>query len=108
LKEAHIQTEEKLNDEKIVFEKDIEFDLAKKIMMFPEVILKAQEANSPHHICGYLEDLAKSINSFYNDISVIHTGDNDLRKSRILLVTVIAMIIKNGLALFNIKVPERM
>jgi len=108
LKESHIQVEEELNNGNIVFEKDIEFDLVKKIMMFPEVILKAQETDSPHHICVYLEDLAKSFNSFYNDVPVIHTSNSNLRTSRILLVTAMAMIIKNGLALFNIKVPERM
>lgn len=108
LKEVHIQTEEELNDGNIVFEKDIEFDLAKKIMMFPEVILRAQETDSPHHICVYLEDLAKSFNSFYNDVPVIHASNSDFRRSRILLVAAVAMTIKNGLALFNIKVPEMM
>lgn len=108
LKETHIQNGGGLNNGNIVFRKDIEFDLAKKIMMFPEVILIAQETDSPHHICVYLEELAKSLNSFYNDVPVIHTSNSDLRASRILLITTVALIIKNGLALFNIRVPERM
>ena len=108
LKEVHIQREGRLSKQNIVFREDIEFDLAKKIMMFPEVILIAQETGSPHHICVYLEELAKSFNSFYDEVPVIHAGDKDLRASRVLLISAVALIIKNGLALFNIRVPERM
>lgn len=94
--------------EEIIFEKENEFLLAKELMMFPERILKAQESDSPHHICLYLEELAKRFNSFYNEVSVIKTEDSSLRKSRVLLIKSVALVIKNGLSLLSIKVPNKM
>jgi arginyl-tRNA synthetase len=38
----------------IFFENQIEFDIVRKLMMFPDVILKVQKTNSPHHLCVYL------------------------------------------------------
>ncbi len=102
------ESKKKSEKSKILFQKDIEFELTKKIMMFPETIIKAQETDSPHCICVYLEELARSFNSFYNDVSVISTDDKDLKKSRILLISAVAQIIKNGLSLLNINVPEKM
>lgn len=98
----------KISEEDVVFENNLEFDLAKKLMMFPEVVMKARETDSPHHICGYLEELALLFNSFYNEVSILKTEDKKLRDSRVLLSQGVALVIKKGLALLNIKVPERM
>ena len=90
-----------------VFEKDSEFALARKMMFFPQVILEAQKHNSPHLIAVYLEELAQLFNHFYNEVSVIGTGDRDLRFSRVSLIKSVATVIKNGLKLLNIKTAEK-
>ncbi len=92
----------------ISFTNKSEFDLAKKLMMFPEIIAKAQETDSPHHVCVYLEELALLFNSFYNETSILKTEDQKLRDSRIALSKSVALVIKKGLSLLNIKVPEKM
>ena len=92
---------------KPVFEKDSEFTLAKKMMFFPMVILEAQKHNSPHLIAVYLEELAQLFNHFYNEASIIGTGDKNLRLSRIALIKSVATVIKNGLSLLNIKTAEK-
>ncbi|MCK6463042.1 MAG: arginine--tRNA ligase [Candidatus Pacebacteria bacterium] len=90
-----------------VFEKDSEFALAKKMMFFPRVILSAQKRDAPHLIAVYLEELAQLFNHFYNEVSIIGTENAKLRASRITLVKSVAAVIKNGLALLNIKTAER-
>ena len=77
-------------------------------MMFPEIITKAQQTDSPHHICVYLEELALLFNSFYNEVSIIKTEDQKLRDSRVVLCKEVAIVIKKGLSLLNIRVPEKM
>jgi arginyl-tRNA synthetase len=99
---------DKLEKSDIAFKNKSEFDLAKKLMMFPEIIAKAQETDSPHHICMYLEELALLFNSFYNEVSILKTEDEKLRDSRVALSKGVALVIKKGLALLSIKVPEKM
>lgn len=99
---------DKLKKSEIFFEHQSEFVLAKKLLLFPEIITKAQATDSPHHICTYLEELASLFNSFYNEISILKTDDKKLRTSRAALCQSVALVIKEGLNLLCIKVPERM
>ena len=92
----------------IAFTNNSEFNLAKKLMIFPEILLKAQQTDSPHLICGYLEELAQLFNSFYNEVSVIKTEDQKIRDSRVALIKSVSIVIKKGLALLNINVPDKM
>jgi arginyl-tRNA synthetase len=102
------ETEKVIDETQISFEADSEFSLVKKLMMFPQVIMKAQKTDSPHDICVYLEELTLIFNSFYNEVSILKTENQSLRESRIMLSKATANVIKNGLALLNIRVPEKM
>jgi arginyl-tRNA synthetase len=97
-----------LKESDIFFEHQSEFVLAKKLLLYPEIIVKTQKTDSPHHIAVYLEELASLFNSFYDEISIIKTEDLKLRASRAALCRCVALVIKAGLGLLNIKVPERM
>ncbi|EKE18429.1 MAG: hypothetical protein ACD_9C00339G0004 [uncultured bacterium] len=97
-----------LDENEISFEAKSEFSLAKKLMIFPQVIAKAQKTDSPHDLCVYLEELTLIFNSFYNEVSIIRTEDVKLRNSRVMLGSATANVIRNGLALLNIRVPEKM
>jgi arginyl-tRNA synthetase len=98
----------KLEKNDISFTNKSEFDLAKKLLLFPEIIVKAQKTDSPHHIAVYLEELALLFNSFYNEVSILKTEDQKLRASRTALCQGTAWVIKEGLAMLNIQVPEKM
>ena len=107
LSEAYPETK-RIDDKKIVFETKSEFALVKKLMMFPQAIIKAQKTDSPHVISSYLEELAPIFNSFYNEISIMKTEKEELRNSRAMLCESTANVIKNGLSLLSIRVPEKM
>jgi len=94
--------------EKFVFEELVEFELSRKLMFFPGVVLKARENDSPHIIAVYLEELAGIFNTFYNKISIIKTQDSGLRNSRIFLAKGISQVIKSGLMLLDVPVPKKM
>lgn len=108
LEEAYPGETKVLEESEISFEAKSEFALAKKLMMFPQVIAKAQKTDSPHDICTYLEELTLIFNSFYNEVSIMKTEDVELRNSRVMLSKSTANVIRNGLALLSIRVPERM
>lgn len=92
----------------IILEKPIEFNLTCNLSRFPSVIKMAEMFKSPHLIATYLEELAQLFNNFYNEINIINTENKNLLSSRIALIDSVALVIKNGLAILNIKVPEKM
>jgi arginyl-tRNA synthetase len=92
----------------IVFEKPIEFNLSCNLSRFPSVVKMAGLDKAPHLIATYLEELAQLFNNFYNEVNVVNTKNKDLLSSRIVLINSVALVIKNGLAILNIKVPEKM
>lgn len=110
-KAAEVEDKKELREMKekdFFFESKIELNLAKKLAAFCDVIVKAQQADFPHYICVYLEELALLFNSFYAEISIINTRDEKLRQSRVILAQSVALVIKKGLSLLGIAVPEKM
>jgi len=108
-KENKIENKNILNNpEEIYFENEIEYEIIKKMMFFPSVILRVQKENSPHFLCTYLEELAQLFNKFYDTISIIKTSDEKLKNSRILLIKAVSQILEKGLGLLNIEVPMEM
>jgi arginyl-tRNA synthetase len=75
---------------------------------FISVIELAQENNTPHVICTYLEELSQQFNSFYADVPIITTTDQNLFISRITLIKSVAFVLENGLKILGIKMPPWM
>lgn len=82
-----------------------ERSLARKLTAYPEVIDTALNELSPHHICGYLYELAQTFNRFYENNKVIGDERSGLRLQ---LVQIYAGILENGLGILGIETPESM
>lgn len=82
-----------------------ELALAKKIAEYPDVVKTAITTLMPHHICGYLYELAQNFNRFYEHNRVV---DDDRSAIRLPLVAAYATVLQNGLALLSISAPEHM
>lgn len=109
LKVVFVEESEKAPDfNSIIFREKSEFVLAKELAFFPQIIANSQKLDAPHLICTYLEQLAQLFNGFYGEVSILNTERKELRKSRILLIKSVAIVIRNGLSLLNIKIPEKM
>ncbi len=82
-----------------------ERSLARKIAEYPEVVSLAAAELMPHHICGYLYELAQVFNRFYEQSRVI----GDPREGvRLQLVSLYADVLRAGLGLLGIVAPERL
>lgn len=77
-------------------------NLEKLLERFPKVVEKAGMEYAPHHIATYLIDLAGDFNSFYSGEKI---SDSPYRLA---LTKSFAEVMKSGLDLLGIKVPERM
>ncbi len=93
---------------KIVIETEREVRLIKLMAHYPEIIKQAQLLNEPYLIASYLNDLAQEFNRFYNSDPVLAANDSSKVKTRLLIVSGVAKIIKNGLVLLGIKTPKKM
>ncbi len=75
---------------------------------FDRILHLAAEELSPAHIANYTFELAKQYNQFYQRITVLKEDNQELREFRIALSHFTAIIIKNGMSLLGIEVPQRM
>jgi len=82
-------------------------ELERYLYRFPEVVERAGKEYAPHYIVTYLTELAGIFNSFYAKEKIVDESD-PASPYKIALTQTIAHILKSGLHLLGIKVPERM
>jgi arginyl-tRNA synthetase len=59
----------------------------------------------PHHVCGYLYELAQTFNRFYEHNRVV---GEPRQATRLALVAIYAETLKKGLGLLGIASPDKM
>lgn len=87
---------------------EAEIALVKKLAQFPESIENAAREYFPHYIANYLFFLAQLFSTFYDQVPVIKTEDEKLKKTRLYLCQMTADVLKTGLGLLGIECPEQM
>ncbi len=75
---------------------------------FGSVVEEAGSQYSPAIIANYVYDLVKEYNQFYHDFSILKEENADLKLFRLILSKNVAKVIRTGMALLGIEVPERM
>lgn len=87
---------------------DKEKNLLKLIHEFPMVVRDAGETFNPSLIANFIYELVKEFNQFYHDYSILKEENPEIRKFRLVLSQVVSGIVKNGMELLGIEMPERM
>ena len=85
-----------------------EIDLIQKLNEYGAVVEQAGKDYSPSGIANYCYELTKEFNQFYHDYSILKEEDANKKAVRLVLAKNVAKVIKNGMALLGIEVPERM
>lgn len=85
-----------------------EKELLKTISQFPAVVEEAGTNYSPALLANYCFELVKEFNQFYHDHSILNETDSEKRNFRLALSSVIVKILKNGMGMLGIELPERM
>jgi arginyl-tRNA synthetase len=75
---------------------------------FPGKILSAAFDYAPSIIAQYTYELAKEYNRFYAEVSIFNEPDTNCRQFRVVLSQQTAKIIRSGMGLLGIDVPDRM
>ena len=87
---------------------DKEIELIQKMNEFGAAVEQAGKDYSPSGIANYCYELTKLFNQFYHDYSILNEPDLQKRQTRLVIARNVAKIIKNGMSLLGIEVPERM
>jgi arginyl-tRNA synthetase len=84
-----------------------ELSLMRKMVEFPEIMLRVGESLEPHYLPYFAQDLATLFHAFYRDCRVI-SQDMELTRARLKLVWAVKLILAKVLDLMGISAPERM
>lgn len=85
-----------------------EKSLLKLIHEFPGVVKDAGDTFNPSLIANFIYELVKEFNQFYHDYSILKEEKPDVRNLRLVLSEVTAGIVKRGMELLGVEMPERM
>ena len=82
--------------------------LVQMLADFAGVVRQAGTDYSPSLIANYCYDLVKEYNQFYHDFSILREENEAVRLFRLVLSAEVAKMVKLGMGLLGIEVPERM
>jgi arginyl-tRNA synthetase len=85
-----------------------EKNLLKLVHEFPGIISASGSAFNPSLIVNYIYELVKEYNQFYHDHSILKEEDPEIRDLRLVISKVVSGLVKRGMDLLGIEMPERM
>lgn len=85
-----------------------ETELIKLMDQFPGIVQDALNTYNPSGIANYIYELVKEYNQFYHDYTILKEENEDIRSFRLILSKKISEIVKDGMNLLGIEMPERM
>jgi arginyl-tRNA synthetase len=86
----------------------IEKEIVQAILTYPSIISEAANNLSPALVANYIYDLVKAFNHFYQTTPILKVDDLQVLEFRIALSAKVAGIVKSGMALLGIEVPDKM
>jgi arginyl-tRNA synthetase len=93
--------------EALTLEEEAELALAKRLLQFAEVVPAILDGFKPNLLANYLYELAAEFHGFYEACPVL-AADGPARGTRLALCDVFSRVLRTGLQLLGIQVPERM
>lgn len=85
-----------------------ERELVLSLLRFPRAACLVSESLEPHHLCGYLYDLAVVFHHFYEHCPVLNADDANVRNTRLILAQLSAAVLRTGLGLLGIGTVDQM
>lgn len=83
------------------------YELVKLIYRFNDILNDVINKNEPYYLSRYLIKLATTYSEYYNSVKIL-SDDEEERNARIYLITIVSEILKTGMVLLGIEMPERM
>ncbi|MCB9263747.1 MAG: arginine--tRNA ligase [Lewinellaceae bacterium] len=85
-----------------------EKEILNMLYSFPGLVQLAAEEYDPSGIANFCYDLAKAYHRFYHDHSILNAGTEAAKAFRLQLSRAVAHVLKQGMNLLGIEMPDRM
>ena len=85
-----------------------EVRLVKILGAYPQKVAEAAAAFSPALIANYCYELAKEFNQYYHDTPILKEPDQEVLKMRLELISTLAGVLRRGMKILGIDLPDRM
>ncbi len=82
--------------------------LVQQVAEYASIVKQAGDEYNPALIANYIYDLVKEYNQFYHDYTILKEENTDLKNFRLILSDNVGRVVKNGMSLLGIEVPDRM
>lgn len=86
----------------------LEIALTKHLELFPGTLADAAAEHDPSKVAIYVFELAKIFNTFYTQHSISNAETAEKKVLRVQLASLTAQVLKRGMGVLGIRVPERM
>lgn len=83
------------------------YPLERLLYRFAGVVQKAEAEHAPHHVTTFLTELAGAFNSFYAEHTIADPSD-PFSSYKVLLTEAFLEVMRNGLYILGIRIPEKM
>lgn len=91
------------------YDYETEKDLIIKILEYPDVVRLAARELEPHRVAGYVYELAREFNRYYESVPIASSEVGALvKEARLGVLAKISIVIKHGLDILGIEVPDKM
>ncbi len=96
-----------------LLKKDIDLSVKEENLIqlvgdYAVIVKQAGDEYNPALIANYVYDLVKEYNQFYHDYTILKEENVALRNFRLVLSEEVAKVVKSGMSLLGIEVPDRM
>lgn len=85
-----------------------EIRIVQLLSSYPQKVAEAAAAYSPALIANYCYELAKEFNQYYHDTSILREPDGKLLEMRLELISDTAAVLRAGMGILGIELPDRM
>lgn len=85
-----------------------ERELVKLLVQFPEIITSAADEHSPAVVANFVYEVVKAYNALYQQLPILIDENKDAVVFRLNLSETTANVVKTGMRILGIDVPERM
>jgi arginyl-tRNA synthetase len=84
-------------------------ELLKKLVTFPEIVVRAAREREPHRITVFLHELATVVHGWYHHTRAVGAPEGpETERARLLLARAARIVLANALTLLGISAPDRM
>lgn len=86
---------------------DYELEIIKNVLRLPEVIKESADKYNPSLLAAYCFDTAKAYNTFYQNTPIFQAENDAIIAFRVLLTAQVNKVLKTGMNLLGIEMPDR-